>query len=158
LLVQEHQTQAVELTNYRCYKNDTLTMRILLPSLLAGFLAIGALTGLPYLFDSRGDSHIGPSIYLFWFAGLSVSHLFGIAMMFGAWRWRRSAPLRGINLPIVVLVTLVGYSIAFTLLVRLVFGFWVWQATWAMLTPCLIVGLASLSVFAFSSRIRAVKT
>jgi len=131
-------------------------MRILMPSFLAGFLAIATLTGLPMFFDKKGDSHIGVWIYILEFVALLASHVLGTVAMFSAWRWQKAEPLRGLKLPVVLVFTLGSYAAAYLLIVRLAFGFWVWKMDIALLLRCLIIGVISAGVFAFSTRIRPV--
>jgi len=130
-------------------------MRTLLPSFLAGLAAALLLTGLPYFFDPRGDSHIGYWIYVFTFAALFGCHLLGIVFMFGALKWRQTRSRRLMTLPVAFLLVLASYLLAFLLIVRLAFGFWVWQASIALFIPCLILGVVGASVFVLSSRIHA---
>jgi hypothetical protein len=128
-------------------------MRTLLPSCFAGLAAIALLTGLPYLFNPRGDTHIGYWIYIFTFAVLFVCHLLGVAVMFGTLRWRQSSHQRIMVLPLSFVLVLASYVLGFMFIVRLAFGFWVWQASISLFVPCLIVGGISASIFVFSSRI-----
>ncbi len=128
-------------------------MRMLLPSFVAGLAAVALLTGLPYFFDPRGDSHIGYWIYILTFAALLGCHLVGTAAMFGVLRMRQSGCRRVMQpLPTFVLV-LASYVLTFMSVVRLAFGFWVWDADPALFIPCLIVGGISGSVFVFSTTI-----
>ena len=130
-------------------------MRTLLPSFFAGLAAALLVTGLPYLFEPRGDSHIGYWIYVFTFAALFGCHLLGLVFMFGALKWRQTCARRIMTLPVAFLLVLASNLLAFLFIVRLAFGFWVWQASIALFIPCLIVGVVSASVFVLSSRIHA---
>ena len=132
-----------------------MMMRTLLPSFFAGLAATVLLTGLPYLFDRRGDSHIGYWIYAFAFAALFGCHLFGSVSMFGALKWRQTFSRRFMTLPVAFVLVLASYLLAFLFIVRLAFGFWVWQASIALFVPCLIVGVISAGVFVLSSKIHA---
>lgn len=128
-------------------------MRTLLPSFCVGLAAAVLLTVLPYLFDRRGDSHIGYWIYVFEFVAFFGCHLVGVVSMFGALKWRQTVARRIMTLPVAFLLVLASYLLAFLFIVRLGFGFWVWQANIALLIPCLIIGVISASVFVFSSRV-----
>ena len=132
-----------------------LKIRTLLPSFFAGLSAAVLLSGLPYLFDRQGDSHIGYWIYVFSFAALFGCHVLGVVSMFGALKCRQSWSRRIMTLPVAFLVILASYLLAFVFIVRLAFGFWVWEASTALFIPCLIVGVISAGVFVLSSRIHA---